>query len=73
VGQRPQPDAIVKAVVDLAEALELKVIAEGVETKTQADRRAAAGCTTLQGFFYNQPVDAKVIADMAAGRMTLAA
>jgi len=73
LGKRPESSAIIKAILDLAEALELKVIAEGVETKAQADRLIELGCGLHQGYFYSQPVAAQGIADLLAGRSKLAA
>jgi len=48
LGRRPESSAIIKAIVDMAEALDLKVIAEGVETKAQADRLREVGCMQYQ-------------------------
>jgi diguanylate cyclase (GGDEF)-like protein len=73
LGRRPESSAIIKAILDLAEALELKVIAEGVETKAQLDRLNQLGCTLYQGYFYSQPVAARGIEDLLAGRSMLAA
>ncbi|MFI4975256.1 MAG: putative bifunctional diguanylate cyclase/phosphodiesterase [Caulobacterales bacterium] len=73
LGKRPESSAIVKAIIDLAEALELKVIAEGVETRAQADRLAELGCTHYQGYFFSRPVATRVIDEMLAGRTKLAA
>jgi diguanylate cyclase (GGDEF)-like protein len=73
LGKRPESSAIIKAILDLAEALELKVIAEGVETKAQADRLIELGCGLHQGYFYSPPVAAEGIADFLAGRSKLAA
>ncbi|MFI4935191.1 MAG: putative bifunctional diguanylate cyclase/phosphodiesterase [Caulobacterales bacterium] len=73
LGKRPESSAIVKAIVDLAEALDLKVIAEGVETKDQVERLIQAGCFLYQGYLYSRPVGAQAIDDMLAGRIKLAA
>jgi diguanylate cyclase (GGDEF)-like protein len=73
LGKRPESSAIIKAILDLAEALELKVIAEGVETKAQADRLIELGCALHQGYFYSEPVAAGGVADLLAGRSKLAA
>jgi len=73
LGRRPESSAIIKAILDLAEALELKVIAEGVETEAQADRLTQLGCTLHQGFFYSEGVPAAMISDLLAGRTKLAA
>ena len=48
--------AIVRSVVDMARALELTVIAEGVETAEQRDHLAAMGCHEAQGYLYARPL-----------------
>ncbi len=73
LGMRPESDAIVKAIVDLAGALDLKVIAEGVETKAQVERLGLAGCSQIQGYYYSRPVGADVIDELVSGRAKLAA
>jgi EAL domain-containing protein (putative c-di-GMP-specific phosphodiesterase class I) len=52
--------AIAAAIVTLGEVLGLRVIAEGIETQTQADCLVAAGCRIGQGFLYSRalPTDA---------------
>ena len=47
---------ITKAVIALANSLNLKVIAEGVETKEQRDFLVENGCKKIQGYFYSKPV-----------------
>ena len=73
LGRRPESSAIVKAIVELAEALELKVLAEGVETRDQADRLGRLGCHLYQGFFFSPPVPAETITEMARRGAPLAA
>jgi len=50
--------AIVSAIVALAHALEIQVIAEGVETVTQREFLKSCGCDFLQGYLTGRPVDA---------------
>jgi EAL domain-containing protein (putative c-di-GMP-specific phosphodiesterase class I) len=45
----------VKSTIQLAESLNMKVIAEGIETKEQANLLAALGCHTLQGYYFAKP------------------
>lgn len=54
-------NAIVDAITSLAKALNLGLVAEGVETKEQMDYLVANGCDTLQGFYLSRPVPAKNI------------
>jgi diguanylate cyclase (GGDEF)-like protein/PAS domain S-box-containing protein len=50
------PDAqIVDAVVRLSTAIGLNAVAEGVETKFQAERLSASGCRYAQGYLYLYP------------------
>lgn len=50
--------AIVRAVVDLAHAVNLEVVAEGVETDGQWQVLKRLGCDTLQGYLFSRPLPA---------------
>jgi diguanylate cyclase (GGDEF)-like protein len=52
-------NAIVKAIIELAAALSLKVTAEGVETEEQRDLLVAMGCDELQGFLLSPAREAR--------------
>lgn len=52
----PYDAAIARAIIALAETIDLRVIAEGVETQEQVDLLEALGCTTMQGYFFSKPV-----------------
>ena len=58
--------AIVQAVVQLAHALELTVVAEGVETDGQRAVLQALRCDELQGFLFARPMTAQTMAEWAA-------
>ncbi len=58
IGANLKDEAIVKTMIALLEALELKVVAEGVETKRQVDFLAEKGCHIIQGFYYYKPMPA---------------
>lgn len=49
--------AIVKALVDLAIALEVEVTAEGVETEEQKALLVGMGCHQLQGYLLSPPLE----------------
>lgn len=55
----PSDMAIATAIINLSHALNLKVIAEGVETQTQQDFLTTAGCNELQGFIFAPAVSAE--------------
>jgi len=48
--------AIVKAVIDLAEALELTTLAEGIETIEQMNLLKEMGCQRGQGYYFGKPM-----------------
>jgi diguanylate cyclase (GGDEF)-like protein len=54
--------AVVDAVVKLAQALGLKVVAEGVETEAQNRILRSLGCDELQGYLFAKPMSAKALA-----------
>ena len=49
---------IIGYVIQMAHALNLSVIAEGVETEFQADVLLALGCTRMQGYYFSKPIPA---------------
>lgn len=49
-------NAIVKAIISMAQALGLDLIAEGVETSAQASYLREQGCQTIQGYLISKPV-----------------
>ncbi len=44
-----------KAIINMAQALNIKVLAEGVETQTQSKILAHLGCEYLQGYLFSKP------------------
>jgi len=48
--------AVLRAIVALARALDLSVVAEGIETAEQRAIAAAEGCATYQGFLRSKPL-----------------
>ncbi|MCJ8271681.1 MAG: EAL domain-containing protein, partial [Psychrosphaera sp.] len=58
IGSNPESDIIVKAIINLAHTLGMKVVAEGVETQIQAAFLTELGCDYLQGYLYAKPLPA---------------
>lgn len=48
--------AIIQAIIELALALQLRVVAEGIETKSQWDRLQVLGTQFGQGYYYARPL-----------------
>ena len=49
-------EQLVKAIVSLGQSLNMALVAEGVETKAQADYLSGLGCEVVQGFLFGKPV-----------------
>ena len=50
-------EQIVRTIISLANALELEVTAEGVETREQLERLRELGCGHAQGYYFSAPLD----------------
>jgi EAL domain-containing protein (putative c-di-GMP-specific phosphodiesterase class I) len=59
-----QNAALADAIVAMGKSLSLTVIAQGVETKEQADFLRAHACDELQGFYFNRPLPAYQFAQL---------
>ncbi len=59
LGQDPDAEKIVVAIITMAKALNLKTIAEGVETEEQWQLLRSYGCNTVQGFYLSRPLPAE--------------
>ncbi|MEX6508111.1 EAL domain-containing protein [Jiella sp. M17.18] len=56
--------AIVRAVIGLSRAMDMSVIAEGVETREQAERLIREGCVEMQGYYFSRPRPASALAQI---------
>lgn len=52
----PDDEAIVSAIISMAQNLGLQVVAEGVETPEQGAMLTAKGCQYAQGYYYGKPM-----------------
>ena len=60
---------ILATIVALGKVLDLKVTAEGVETKEQAEVLRSLDCDLVQGFLYGRPLDADALAALLSARV----
>jgi diguanylate cyclase (GGDEF)-like protein/PAS domain S-box-containing protein len=60
----PHDTAIVRAIINLGHALDLMVIAEGVETKEQLQYLSALECDVVQGFLFSKALSAKAFEEL---------
>lgn len=60
----PHDTAIVRAIINLGHALDLTVIAEGVETKEQLQYLSALECDVVQGFLFSKALPAATFEEL---------
>jgi len=68
----PRMRTMVTSIVAIAHALEMSVIAEGVETAVQRDMLLEMGCRLQQGYFFARPMSAEAVTLQFGGRVELA-
>ncbi|HLQ14215.1 MAG TPA: EAL domain-containing protein [Steroidobacteraceae bacterium] len=61
---RAEDASIVQAIISLAHGLQLKVVAEGVETAEQLEFLKSLGCDQYQGFHYSKPLPAAAFSEL---------
>jgi EAL domain-containing protein (putative c-di-GMP-specific phosphodiesterase class I) len=59
LGKDPEDETIVRTIITMAHNLNLKVVAEGVETEVQYNFVKQHGCDAVQGFLFGKPVPAE--------------
>jgi EAL domain-containing protein (putative c-di-GMP-specific phosphodiesterase class I) len=55
--------ALIKAIISLGHSLNMKIIAEGVETKKQLKLLQQNGCDEIQGYYLSHPIPPKEIVE----------
>jgi EAL domain-containing protein (putative c-di-GMP-specific phosphodiesterase class I) len=56
--------AIILAIINLANSLEMEIIAEGVEHREELEFLMAQECDIVQGFYFSPPVKAQIFRDL---------
>jgi EAL domain-containing protein (putative c-di-GMP-specific phosphodiesterase class I) len=69
----PHDTAIVRAIITLGHALDLTVIAEGVETQEQLKYLSSLGCDVVQGFLFSKSLPAPVFEELLVEQRRAAA
>ena len=62
--------AIVEAIIAMAHSLQLKVVAEGVETKEQFDFLRTLRCDQIQGYYFSKPIPSNEVVMLLYKTMT---
>mgnify|MGYP003132417223 FL=1 len=64
----PSVPQILDTIVSMAHHMNMKVTAEGIETREQVDLLKSLGCDQLQGFYFGKPMPAERVASEALAR-----
>ena len=57
-------NSMIESIVELSHTLNLRVVAEGVETRIQQEYLRSIGCDIIQGFYYNTPNRLDMVSQM---------
>lgn len=66
ITENPSNAAITKAIIEMAKSLNLKLIAEGVETESELSFVSQHQCDAMQGFLFSRPVPAREFGQLLA-------
>ncbi|MGY2052021.1 putative bifunctional diguanylate cyclase/phosphodiesterase [Methylobacterium sp. JK268] len=66
MAQKPDGDAIIRAIAGLGRSLGMTTVAEGVETEEQLRRIRQEGCTDVQGYLVSRPIPADALLALLA-------
>ncbi len=59
--------AIFESIITVGKALDLKVVAEGIETEEQRQFLAKSLCDELQGFYFSKPLESSIFENKYLG------
>jgi EAL domain-containing protein (putative c-di-GMP-specific phosphodiesterase class I) len=65
VDSKRESQAICKALIELGRGFDLKVLAEGVETKGEVNTLRRFGCSLFQGFYFSRPLSEEAFRALA--------
>jgi diguanylate cyclase (GGDEF)-like protein/PAS domain S-box-containing protein len=68
LGEDVQDTAIVQMVIDLAHTCGMEVVAEGVESKKQAEQLKEMGCDMAQGYYFARPLPPEALSEFLLAR-----
>ncbi len=60
---------VIRAAIDVGHTLDMKVIAEGVESNDQLERLVSAGCDFAQGYLFHKPLSVKGASNLLIDQM----
>jgi cyclic di-GMP phosphodiesterase Gmr len=66
IDESPQNEALVQAVVQMGRALDLTVVAEGVETRAELEVLRKAGVEYAQGYYFARPMPFQALVEQHA-------
>jgi EAL domain-containing protein (putative c-di-GMP-specific phosphodiesterase class I) len=61
--------AVVRSAIEMGHSLGLKVVAEGIETESAAERLRSFGCDIAQGYLYAKPMPLDMLNEWLAKRV----
>lgn len=67
----PQGLALVSTIIGLAHALQLNVVAEGVETEEQARLLRLLNCDDMQGYLFSKPLPRETLESLHLGKLSI--
>lgn len=68
IGHEARSNSLMAAIIRIAHSLELKAIAEGVESEVQLDSLRSFACDQYQGYFYSPPLPEQDFTEMLVAR-----
>lgn len=69
---QPGRSALVRAIASIGASMNLRTVAEGVETAVQAEQVRLLGCDLAQGYFYARPLDPPAFEEFAREQARIA-